>query len=213
MEDCMFATETLPQYKRRSLRRAVSVECEMESDLWDGQVPFRVTDLSDEGLWLRTGLPIECGEQVMVSFAPPRWPRSEPLVALAAVVRVAMPRRREDHEHSGMGLRLIDLSPDERQLLRGVLRGLPPPLKREPVQDASSLVLEAEALSRPMTYILSRESQFTTAEGLDVTFVADAPLLTGGRAPSKPRRHVRAAETLTEPGDLWDETLGLRLVS
>lgn len=209
----MLATETLPQYQRRSLRRAVSVECEMESNLWDGQVPFRVTDLSNEGLWLRTGLSIECGEQVVVSFAPPSWPRTEPLVALASVVRVAMPRRRGDHEHSGMGLRLMDLSPDERQLLRGVLRGLPPPLKRKPVLDASSLVSDAEALACPMTYILSREPRFTTAEGLDVTFVAEAPLLTGGRAPGKPRLHVRAAETLTELGDRADDTVGLRLVS
>lgn len=208
----MLATQPQPQYQRRSLRRAVSVECEMESDLWDGQVPFRVTDLSDEGLWLRTGLPIECGEQVMVSFAPPRWPRNEPLVALASVVRVAMPRRREDHEHSGMGLRLVDLSPDERHLLRVALRGLPPPLKREPVLDASSLLRDAEALSRPMTYILSREPRFTTAEGLDVTFVAEAPLLTGGRTPSKPRLHVRAAETLTE-SKRADDALALRLVS
>ncbi len=192
----MLGTAISPQYKRRSLRRAVSLDCEIESNLWDGQVPFRVTDLSDEGFWLRTALPIECGEQVLVSFSPPRWPKAEPLVAMASVVRVSMSRRRIDHEHSGMGLSLLDLDPQDRSLLRASLQGLPPPLHNERVVDASSLIIDDEILARPMTYILSRETRFTAPDGIDVDLVALGPLLTGGRKAERAKLHVRAAETV-----------------
>lgn len=193
----MLETATTTEYKRRSLRRAVSLDCEIESNLWDGQVPFRVTDLSDEGLWLRTTLPIECGEQVLVSFAPPRWPKAQPLVAMASVVRVSMPRRRIDHEHSGMALSLLDLDPQDRSLLRASLHGLPPPLHNDRVVDASSLLVDDDITSRPMTYILSRETRFVAPDGSDIELVALGPLLTGGRKAQKPKLHVRASETAT----------------
>lgn len=190
----MLATELSPQYKRRSLRRAVSLECEVESDLWEGQAPFRVTDLSEDGLWLRTGLPIECGEQVLVSFAPPRWPSPKPIVAMASVVRVALSRRRSDEERSGMALKLLDLDPTDAQLLRATLRGLPPPLRVPAVIDATSLVVVDQLDARmPMTSILKHDNRFRF-DGRDVTFVAAGALLTGGRA-SKQRIHLRASET------------------
>lgn len=199
----MLETATTTEYKRRSLRRAVSLDCEIESNLWDGQVPFRVTDLSDEGLWLRTTLPIECGEQVLVSFAPPRWPKAQPLVAMASVVRVSMPRRRIDHEHSGMALSLLDLDPQDRSLLRASLHGLPPPLHNDRVVDASSLLVDDDITSRPMTYILSRETRFVAPDGSDIELVALGPLLTGGRKAQKAKLHVRASETATiDPASL-----------
>lgn len=195
----MLETTSL-SYKRRSVRRAVSLECEIESNLWDGQVPYRVTDLSEDGLWLRTGLPIECGEQVLVSFAPPRWPNARPLVAMASVVRVAMSRRRSDNEQCGMGLRLLDLDPQERALLRTSLRGLPPPLKNDPVLEVPALhMLDESAIARPMTYILSREPLLVMPDGSEITFVAEGGLLTGGRAVDKKRLHVRATETVRTP--------------
>jgi hypothetical protein len=204
----MLGTAITPQYKRRSLRRAVSLECEIASNLWDGQVPFRVTDLSDEGLWLRTALPIECGEQVLVSFSPPRWPKAEPLVAMASVVRVSMSRRRVDHEHSGMALSLLDLDPQDRSMLRASLQGLPPPLHNDRVVDASGLVVaDDDMTSRPMTYILSRETRLTAPDGTEVTLMALGPLLTGGRKAEKPKVHVRATETAAV------ETTTLRLAS
>lgn len=190
----MLANASPQSYQRRSLRRAVSIDCEIESDLWDGQVPFRVTDLSDDGLWLRTGLSIECGEQLLVSFAPPRWPKPQPLVALASVVRVAMPRRRSDGELSGMALQLLDLEPEDRQLLRSSLHGLPPRLRVEKVRGAKPADSEPTPLC-PMSYILSHESRFVLTDGTEIDLVAEAPLLTGGRAHDKARIHVRAAET------------------
>ena len=192
----MLASTTSPSYKRRSLRRAVSLECELESNLWDGHVPYSVTDLSEDGLWLRTGLPIECGEQVLVSFAPPRWPKERPLVAMASVVRVAMSRRRSDNDQCGMGLRLLDLDPEERDLLRTSLRGLPPPLKCDPVQEMPALHVLDESIARPMTYILSREPFLVMPDGSEITLVAEGPLLTGGRVVDKKRLHVRATETV-----------------
>jgi hypothetical protein len=156
---------------------------------------------------LRTSLPIERGEQVLVSFTPPRWPKPEPLVALASVVRVSLSRRRVDHEHCGMGLSLLDLDPSDHTLLRQALRGLPPPLTKERTVDASSLLLD-DAVAKPMTFILSREARWTTPDGIDLTWVAEAPLLTGGRK-QKPKLHMRATETETERV----EALPLRLAS
>jgi hypothetical protein len=204
----MLATTNLPPYKRRSLRRAVSIDCEIESDLWEGHAPFRATDISDDGLWLRTGLPLECGEQLLVSFAPPRWPKQRPLVAMASVVRVGLPRRRSDAAESGMALQFFDLEPDEQQLLRVALRGLPPPLRFDDVEDAeASLVPDDQATLRPMSYILSREPRFVMSDGTEITMTAEAPLLTGGRPPRKARIHFRAMETTVAPPPL------LRLVS
>lgn len=191
----MLATANLP-YKRRSLRRAVSIDCEVESDLWEGHAPFRVSDISDDGLWLRTGLPIECGEQLLVSFAPPRWPKPQPLVAMASVVRVGMPRRRSDVAESGMALQLLDLEPEEKHLLRMALRGLPPPLRFTAPEDIREpLVADASPLLRPMSYILSHEPRFVLPDGTEITMSAEAPLMTGGRSQQKARIHVRAAET------------------
>jgi len=192
----MLATTNSPLHKRRSLRRAVAIDCAVESDLWEGRAPFRVTDISDDGLWLRTGLPIECGEQLLVSFAPPRWPKKQPLVAMASVVRVGMPRRRSDAQESGMALQLLDLEPTEQQLLRAALRGLPPPLRFDDVEDASAFLLpDEEPTLRPMSYILSHEPRFVMSDGTEITLSAEAPLLTGGRPKQKARFHLRASET------------------
>jgi hypothetical protein len=106
-------------------RRAVSFDCEIENDQWDGSVCLEAKDLSLRGVWVETLLPIEVGEKVMVSFVPPGWPRRLPLVTSAVVAHVEMPRRKTDFCAAGMDLAFTSLGDQERDLLEEVLRRLP----------------------------------------------------------------------------------------
>ena len=114
---------------RTTVRRAVRLCCVVRSTLWDGVAPHLVTDLSIDGAWLATDLPLEAGERLLLTFRPPRWPAGErPLRLRAEVVRVELPRRRTDLRQAGMGVRVLDLDSGTRARLAGALRGLPPPL-------------------------------------------------------------------------------------
>lgn len=115
---------------RSTVRRAVRMCCVVRSSLWDGAAPHLVTDLSLDGAWLATDLPLEPGERLVLTFRPPRWPAGErPLRLRAEVVRAELPRRRADLRQAGMGVRFLDLDAATRARLATTLRGLPPPLR------------------------------------------------------------------------------------
>jgi hypothetical protein len=128
--DCQVEPNTS---RRRSLRRAVRVETDVVSDLWDGPVPLLATDLSLHGLWLESELPLEPGAELLVTLVPPRWQGDEPFVALAEVARVGLFRRQREARPSGMGLTFLDFERTHEQRLRAALRGLPPPLPKRNV--------------------------------------------------------------------------------
>jgi len=164
--------------RRRSLRRAVQLECALVSDLWEDSAPHLATDLSIEGAWLCSALPLEPGTEVVVSFRPPRWPwKAPPLTTLAEVARVGMPRRRDDHQPAGMGLSFVAMDDAERERLAAALRGLPPPLP-------------GLAGLAPRVTPGIEETQLVV-DGVPASFTALGPLLTGGRpraiAPLAPR--------------------------
>ena len=115
--------------RRSVLRRAVQVECEVVSDYWDEPLPMPASDLSHQGLWLDTPLPIETGEQLLVALTPPDG-RAKPLHAVAEVARVGLWRRRRDRFPVGMGLRFVDIHRTDRERLRQSLLGIPPRLPR-----------------------------------------------------------------------------------
>lgn len=115
--------------RRGALRRAVRMCCVVRSSLWDGAAPHLMTDLSSDGAWLATDLPVEVGEQLVLTFRPPRWPTgTRPVRLRGEVVRVELPRRRGDLRPAGMGVRFLGLDPAMRAKLASTLRGLPPPL-------------------------------------------------------------------------------------
>jgi hypothetical protein len=111
--------------QRRSGRRVVSFDCELENDQWDGSVFLEAKDLSLRGVWVETLLPIEVGEKVQISLMPPGWPRRRPLVTSAVVAHVEMPRRQTDFCAAGMDLVFTHLGSQERLLLEEVLRRIP----------------------------------------------------------------------------------------
>jgi hypothetical protein len=173
--------------RRSSLRRAVSFECDVRSGLWDGPAPHRVRDLSPEGLWLDSDLPLSAGDALVLVFRPPRWPAHlQPVSALAQVARVGLNRRRHDADPSGMGLRFVDLRPGDRHMLTHLLRGLPPPLPRP---------------RRPRSPSPARPDVLTLDDGKRLTFRAEAPLLTAGtpRPLASSPRIVAPAAPVAEP--------------
>src|SRR5689334_22436395 len=120
----------VPQGKtrRRSVRRAVQLDCNLESECWDGIVVLPATDLSNEGLFVETPYALEEGEEVVVSFPLPGDGEPGRIWAIAEVARVGMWRRRGEAQASGMGLAFTYFSTDDRVRLDAALRGLPPPL-------------------------------------------------------------------------------------
>jgi hypothetical protein len=105
----------------------------------------------------------------VLTFRPPRWPdEAWPVVALGEVVRASLRRRRSDSGSSGMGVRFIDVTREDRDGMIHRLRGLPPPLPRS-------------ARPRVVSPAVDVEASFALDDGQRVTFASIGPLLTGGR--------------------------------
>ncbi|MCA9602047.1 MAG: PilZ domain-containing protein [Polyangiales bacterium] len=113
---------------RRSLRRAIDVECDVLSQYWDEPVSLLALDLSVGGMWLDAELPLDVGDSLRLRFHPPRWKSGRPLIVNAEVRRVDLQRRRFGAPAAGMGIAFTDLNPWERDALRLALEGIPPPL-------------------------------------------------------------------------------------
>jgi len=122
--------DALPQRRRRSLRRAVQVETDVTSELWDTPVKLLATDLSLHGVWLDSALPLEPGSEVAVSLLLPRMAITRPFEARARVAHVALARRRTDYGRGGMGLCFVDVSAEQSERLAHALIGLPPSVRQ-----------------------------------------------------------------------------------
>lgn len=112
--------------QRRALRRAVSLDCQVICDDWEGPVPHLATNLSPHGIWLTTMYPLHVGTEVVLSFAPPG--RDDELLVYGGVRRVEIKRRQSDPPRAGMGIAFDYLSEADTDLLRRQLVGMPPPL-------------------------------------------------------------------------------------
>jgi hypothetical protein len=171
--------EIANEARRGVVRRAVQIGCSVRSELWDGPAPFLAVDLSQDGLRLCSPLALPEGQDVVVTFTPPRWPdESGPLNVLARVAHVALPRRRTDAVvgmpgEAGMGLSFVHLDPTQKALLGLVLRGLPPPL---PFQHSND---EVELAIAELETVLAHD-------GLQITFAAEGSQLTASRPRVEP---------------------------
>ncbi|HSN82509.1 MAG TPA: PilZ domain-containing protein [Polyangiales bacterium] len=106
---------------RRAVRRLVDLECEVYSELWGEAIAHRVTDVSEEGLWIQTELLLEVGTEVALTFHPPDW--DEPLCVAGRVQRVELRARPGDRNAVGMGIEFEALRADERRRLTSSMRG------------------------------------------------------------------------------------------
>lgn len=115
--------------KRRSLRRAVALECTLQSELWDEALTLPASNLSVDGVWIETPLSLDLGDELIVSFTPPGLAAHHVVWAAAKVVRVGSSRRQGDAPESpGMGLSFTYCSEPHRRMLARSLRGHPPRL-------------------------------------------------------------------------------------
>ena len=107
---------------RRAVRRLVELECEVYCELWGEAIAHRVTDVSEDGLWIRTDLLLEIGSEVTLTFNPPDW--EEPLWVAGRVQRVQFRGRLEQGNTVGMGIGFEALRSDERRRLTYSMRCL-----------------------------------------------------------------------------------------
>jgi hypothetical protein len=119
--------------RRRSLRRAVEVECAVRSELWEGELKLRAANLSTDGLWLETPLPLARGQELIVAFRPPLAEGHELVWASTEVVRAGVYGPSSDGSaRPGIGVVIRYCSPEHEQLLARALRGCPPRLPPSP---------------------------------------------------------------------------------
>jgi hypothetical protein len=115
--------------RRRSLRRAVVVDCALRSDLWDDELCLEASNLSTAGMWVETPIALEPGSHVIVSFTPPGVQRGKRVWAAAEVVRVDAAAAEPDGlQAGGMALAFTYCSEGDRRLLARALVGCPPRL-------------------------------------------------------------------------------------
>ena len=112
--------------KRYEIRKAKKTDMELISSYWDDTVSLMATDISPEGAFVATDLPLEQGEHVVISFKLDD-PEKE-YVIFAEVTRVCLNRRTTDKGLSGMGLKFLDAKPFERLSIREFVRKVPPPV-------------------------------------------------------------------------------------
>lgn len=104
------------------MRRLVELECEVYCELWGEAIAHRVTDVSEDGLWIQSDLLLEIGSEVALTFYPPDW--DEPLWVAGRVQRVQFGGRREQGGPVGMGIGFEALRSDERRRLTHSMRCL-----------------------------------------------------------------------------------------
>lgn len=109
---------------RRAFRREVILSCQVVRERDFRLVADLALDLSTDGMLVSTTERVLTGEEVLVSFRPPRSSRW--LDVSATVARVVHDRRPGDRGRC-LGLAFHDLDPASQRLLFRHLRGLPAP--------------------------------------------------------------------------------------
>jgi hypothetical protein len=110
---------------RRAFRRYVRLDCQVVRDHDFRLVGDLALDLSEKGMLVRTDARVLTGEEVIVSFRPPKqnwW-----FDAQATVARVIHCRRPGD-THRAVGLEFTAADSGDVMRLWESLRGLPPPM-------------------------------------------------------------------------------------
>jgi hypothetical protein len=106
---------------RGAVRRLVELECGVFSDMWGEVIPHRVTDVSEDGVFIETDLLLDVGSEVTLTFYPPDW--EEPLCVAGTVRRVEL-EKGEEVSQIGMGIGFEALRGDERRQLTHSMRCL-----------------------------------------------------------------------------------------
>lgn len=168
---------------RKAVRRFVDLDCEVYTDLWGEAVSHRVTDVSEEGLWIQTELLLEVGTEVTLTFCPPDW--DEPLCVAGRVQRVELRARPGDRNAIGMGIEFETLRADERRRLTASMRCLCP---------EESFILGQRTLCGVPVGVSEAHEAPTTPHGTVVGWTAPSALSRPSRIAAKPAPPVDAAD-------------------
>lgn len=131
----MFVAEPV----RRAFRRFVRLDCQVVRERDFRLVADLALDLSTQGMLVRAKVPVLTGEEVIVSFKPPRcnqWFDAEAIVA-----RVLHGRRPGDLGPC-LGLEFVGVGPEDQALLFQHLRGMSAP---DPLRPPRPLVMAPPA--------------------------------------------------------------------
>jgi hypothetical protein len=128
---------------RRSFRRFVRLDCQVirESDF--KLVADLALDLSTKGMLVRSKARVLTGEEVVVSFKPPRC--NQYFDAMGIVARVLHGRRPGDIAPS-LGIEFIGVSREDERFLFEHLRGMAAP---DPLRPPRSLALPKRPFVEP----------------------------------------------------------------
>jgi type IV pilus assembly protein PilZ len=116
---------------RRDERRThdrVDVEWAVDCVADDTFLYAAITNISAMGIFVKTTDPLAVGTRLMLSFEPPGC---EPFKLQGAVAWINALRPNGDNPNPGMGVRFVDLKPDERERLVEVIRTIA--YVREPI--------------------------------------------------------------------------------
>jgi hypothetical protein len=110
-------------YHRRAFRHAIALPCQVVRERDFHLVAESAVDLSTDGMLVPTDLRVLTGEELIVSFRPPR---SRRWVDAQAIVARVVHGRRPGERGRRLGLAFVGLDTEARQLLFRQLRTEPP---------------------------------------------------------------------------------------
>ncbi|HXX69785.1 MAG TPA: TIGR02266 family protein [Polyangiaceae bacterium] len=116
-----FTNDVDPGSRRDERRNYDRVEVEWAVDCVadDTFLYAAITNISAMGIFVKTMDPLAVGTRLMLSFEPPGC---EPFKLKGAVAWINALRPNGDNPNPGMGIRFMDLKPDERERLVEVIR-------------------------------------------------------------------------------------------
>lgn len=129
-----------PEPVRLSFRRFVRVDCQVVREHDFRLVGDLMLDLSTKGALIRACDRVLTGEELIVSFKPPR--SNEWFDAQAVVARVLHGRRPGDYGLS-FGIELVNLAHEDQMRLFEHLRGLSAPEAQRPPRSLAPVVRAA----------------------------------------------------------------------
>jgi type IV pilus assembly protein PilZ len=81
-----------------------------------------ITNISEMGIFVRTTEPLRLNTKMRLTFAPPGAPASDTFELEGCVAWVNCVRENGDNPNPGMGIRFVDLQPEQRERLVEVIR-------------------------------------------------------------------------------------------
>jgi PilZ domain len=111
--------------RRRPLRHALRVDCQVVRERDFKLVSQLILDLSETGALLATRVPVLTGEPLIVSF---RAPFTKTWIDVEATVQRVVHGRRKGDPGQALGIEFESIDPGSYRLLQNKLSGFPPPL-------------------------------------------------------------------------------------